>query len=112
MNYPNAPADGLASSGICTRCQQDLILVGDALGCPVCGEHVLVSTLHAAIRLKIPSSRLGTRSPGAAVGSPARTTNRSQVTRSAAGAVTAPPRPTKPSSNFTELWKRLRKNGT
>jgi len=112
MNYPNAPADGLSASGICTRCQQDLILVGDALGCPVCGEHVLVSTLHAAIRLKIPSSRLGSRSPGAAVGSTPRTTNGSQVARNVVGAVVTPPRPTKPSSNFTELWKRLRKDGS
>ena len=91
MSLHDAPDDGLKSSGICTRCQQDLIQVGDALGCPVCGDKVLISVLHAGLRLNAPRSRF---SSGA---------RPDPITP----ATVRPAQPPKPSSNFTELWKRL-----
>ena len=52
-----APNDGMVSTGICTRCQRDLVQSGDTLGCPECGEKVSISTLHARLRLKIDRTR-------------------------------------------------------
>jgi hypothetical protein len=115
MTNPAAPVDGMTSSGLCTRCQQDLVLAGDILGCPICGAHVLVSVLHASIRLNTPRARFGSRSSGyGEFGTTSHSNDRSQVACGAAPAQPRPPLPSqapRPSSNFTELWKRLRKEG-
>jgi DNA-directed RNA polymerase subunit RPC12/RpoP len=91
MSNPVGLDDGLTSSGICTRCQQDLIQVGDTLGCPECGDHVLISVLHTVLRLKAPRARFDS----GMLPSPVNPSSH------------RPAPPPKPSSNFTELWKRL-----
>jgi hypothetical protein len=47
------PEKPLVSTGICTRCQQDLVLIDDVLGCPVCGAAVRVSAIHADLQARL-----------------------------------------------------------
>ena len=111
MPIHEALNDEMVSTGICTRCQQDLIQIGDTLGCPVCGESVSISRLHAAFRSKIdrffdPQPR---PKPNANVGASSFTNYPSSAAWGRTGAVKFPFPKKFPIGSFTELLNDLRR---
>jgi hypothetical protein len=103
--------DDLGVSGICTRCQQDLILVGEVLGCPVCGENIKLTDLRSALVLK---AFHRVNSPSVFGRRPAQTTTASSETSNQSSQPKPDPTATfsafKSSPGFEALWQAIQKS--